>query len=250
MFFATVSTGFKSGGFTGTATTREKATTAFDPEEATNYEIGAKLDLFDRRVRLNASAFYLDYKNLQVTRFFQPATSNFGEFITENAANAEIKGFEAELTARPLEWFEFGGSYSYLDANYKDFFGTPDISGTGNFSGNRMRQAPKDTWSAYVQVSHELASGARLTANVNGRHQGKVFTNADNNPLDVIASYTLGDAWVSWTSSDRKWDIQAWVKNFTDEVWGTHVYTQRGNRIAFGTFGPPRQYGVTLTYNY
>ena len=250
MVYATISTGFKSGGFTGTATTAETATTAFDPEEATNYELGVKLDLFDRRLRLNSSAFYVDYKDLQVTRFFQPVGSGFGEFITENAANAEIKGIEVELTARPIEWLELGGSYSYLDANYKDFFGTPDISGTGNFSGNRMRQAPENVWSAYVQLSHELPSGDTLTANVSGRHQGKVFTNADNNPLDVIDSYTLGDAWVSWQSASRRWQLQAWVKNFTDKVWGTHVYTQRGSRIAFGTFGPPRQYGLTATFKY
>jgi len=250
MVFATVSTGFKSGGFTGSATTAPVATTAFDPETATNYEIGAKLDLFGRRLRLNTSAFYLDYSDLQVTRFFQPVGSPFGEFITENAANAEIKGFEVELTARPVEWLEFGGTYAYLDAKYKDFFGTPGISGSGDFSGNTMRQAPENVWSAYVQLTHELASGDLLTANVSGRHQSKVFTNADNNSLDVIESYTLGDAWVSWRSNDSQWELQAWVKNFTDEVWGTHVYTQRGNRIAFGTFGPPRQYGLTLTFEY
>ncbi len=250
MIYANVSTGFKSGGFTGTATTATRATTAFDPEEAINYEFGAKLDLFNRRLRLNTSAFYIDYSDLQVTRFFQPVGSFFGEFITENAGTAEIKGLEVELTAKPVEWLELGGSYSYLDAKYKSFFGTPDISGGGDFSGNRMRQAPENVWSAYVQLSHELPSGAMLTANVSGRHQGKVYTNADNNALDVIKSYTLGDAWVSWRSGDRKWEVQAWVKNFTDQVWGTHVYTQRGNRIAFGTFGPPRQYGLTLTFNY
>ncbi|WP_332812880.1 TonB-dependent receptor [Sphingomonas sp.] len=250
MLYATVSTGFKSGGFTGTATTAETATTAFDPEEATNYEVGAKLDLFDRRLRLNTSAFYLDYSDLQVTRFFQPVGSTFGEFITENAANAEIKGIEVEMTARPVEWLELGGTYSYLDAKYKDFFGTPDITGTGDFSGNRMRQAPTNVWSAYAQLSHELPSGDVLTANVSGRHQGKVYTNADNNPLDVVGSYTLGDAWMSWRTANGKWELQAWVKNFTDEAYGTHTYTQRGNRIAFGTFGPPRQYGLTVTFEY
>jgi len=250
MIYGNVSTGFKSGGFTGSATTASRATTAFDPETATNYELGAKLDLFNRRLRINTSAFFIDYSDLQVTRFFQPAGSFFGEFITENAGTAEIKGLEVELTARPLEWLEFGGSYSYLDAKYKTFFGTPDINGGGDFSGNRMRQAPENVWSAYVQLTHELPSGAKLTANVSGRHQSKVYTSADNNPLDVIKSYTLGDAWVSWRSSDSKWELQAWVKNFTDQVWGTHVYTQRGNRIAFGTFGPPRQYGLTLTFDY
>lgn len=250
MIYGSVSTGFKSGGFTGTATTAARATTSFDPEEATNYELGTKLDLFDRRLRLNTSAFYLDYKDLQVTRFFQPPTSGFGEFITENASNARVKGVELELTAKPLDYFEFGGSYTYLHARYKDFFGTPDISGTGDFSNNRMRQAPKNSWSAYVQLSHELPSGDLLTANLSGRHQGKVFTNADNNALDVIPSYTLADAWISWRNAGRKWEVQGWVKNIGDEAYRTHVYTQRGNRIAFGTFGAPRMYGLTLSYEY
>lgn len=250
MLYGSVSTGFKSGGFTGTATTATRATTAFDPEEATNYELGAKLDLFERRLRVNTSAFYLDYKDLQVTRFFQPPTSGFGEFITENAANARIKGIEMELTAQPLDFVEFGGSYTYLDAQYEDFFGTPDISGAGDFSGNRMRQAPKNSWSAYVQLTHEFASGSRLTANVSGRHQGKIFTNADNNALDVIPAYTLVDAWLAWRSPNRKWEIQGWAKNIGDEAYRTHVYTQRGNRIAFGTFGAPRNYGVTLSFEY
>ena len=250
MIFGAVSTGFKSGGFTGTATTAARATTSFDPEEATNYELGAKLDLFERRLRLNTSAFYLDYKDLQVTRFFQPPTWGFGEFFTVNASNAVIKGIEVELTAKPLEFLELGGSYTYLDAKYKDFFGTPDISGAGDFSNNRMRQAPENSWSAYAQLSHELASGDLLTANVSGRHQDIVFTNADNNPLDVIPGYTLIEAWISWRSPSRKWEVQGWMKNIGDTAYRTHVYTQRGNRIAFGTFGAPRSYGLTISYEY
>ena len=250
MVYGSVATGFKSGGFTGTATTAERATTAFEPEEATNYELGAKMDLLDRRLRLNTTAFYLDYKDLQVTRFFQPPTSGFGEFITENASDATIKGVEVELTAQPVDFLEFGGTYAYLDAKYKNFFGTPDISGSGDFSDNRLRQAPKHSWSAYVQVSQELASGSTITANLNARYQSDVFTNADNNPLDVLPSYTLADAWIAWQSADRVWEIQGWVKNFTDEAYRTHVYSQRGGRIAFGTFGSPRTYGVTLSYEY
>jgi iron complex outermembrane receptor protein len=44
--------------------------------------------------------------------------------------------------------------------------------------------------------------------------------------------------------------VQAWVKNFTDEVYRTHVFTQRGNRIGFGTYAPPRTYGLTLQFRY
>jgi iron complex outermembrane receptor protein len=250
MVYATISTGFKSGGFTGTATTAVGATTPFNPEKATNYEIGGKFDLFDRRVRLNIAGFYIDYSDLQVTRFFQPPTSGFGEFITENAADATIKGIEAELTVRPSDWLEVGGTYSYLDAKYDSFYGTPDISGTGDFSGNRMRQAPQHLASGYVELSQTTASGARITAHVSGRYQSKLYTNADNNPLDVIPGYFIGDAWLSWTAPDRRWDIQGWVKNFTDKAYRTHVFTQRGNRLAVATFGAPVTYGMTVSFTY
>ena len=251
LIYGTVATGFKSGGFTGAATTAAGATTPFMPEEATNYEIGMKGDFLDSRLRVNLSGFYVDYKDLQVTRFFQPPTSGAGEFITENAADAEIMGFEGEFTALLTDNIEVGGFYSYLDATFENFFGTPDISGSGDFTGNTLRQAPKHSGGGHVQYIHEFADGhGSLTANVNVKYQSVSFTNVDNNPLDVIPEHTVGDAWLAWNSDNDKWMVQAWVRNFTDEVYRTHVFTQRGNRIAFGTFAPPRTYGLTLQFSY
>ena len=99
LIFASVSTGFKSGGFTGSASTAARATTPFDSEEAINYEIGLKSQWWDNRLRLNVSAFYTDYDDLQVTRFYLPAGGTFGEFITENAATATIDGVAFEISA-------------------------------------------------------------------------------------------------------------------------------------------------------
>ncbi|MFT5472374.1 MAG: iron complex outermembrane receptor protein [Kiritimatiellia bacterium] len=251
MLYGAVSTGFKSGGFTGSATTAVGATTPFEPEEATNYEIGLKGDFLDRRLRVNLSAFYLDYKDLQVTRFFQPQGSIAGEFITENAANAEIQGFEAEFTALLTDNLEIGGYYSYLDATFAKFFGTPDISGGGDFSGNTLRQAPEHSVGGHIQYEIDLGGDrGRLAANVSGAYQSLAYTNVDNNSLDVIPGYSVGDARLSWNSADDQWMVQAWVKNFTDEVYRTHVFTQRGGRIGFGTFAPPRTYGLTVQFSY
>ena len=251
MLYGTVSTGFKSGGYTGSATTAAGATTPFEPEEATNYEVGLKGDFFDRHLRVNLSGFYVDYKDLQVTRFFQPPTSGAGEFITENAANAEILGLEAEFTALLTDNLEIGGFYSYLDATFEDFFGTPDISGGGDFSGNVLRQAPEHSAGGHIQYEFDLG-GERgyLVANANARYQSLSYTNVDNNPLDVIPEHTVADAWLAWHSNDDRWMVQAWVKNITDEVYRTHVFTQPGNRVAFGTFAPPRTYGLTLQFDY
>lgn len=250
MTYASVATGFKSGGFTGTASTALVASTPFEPEQATNYEIGAKTELFDRHVRLNVSAFYTDYKDLQVTRFFQPAGTTFGQFITENAGAAEIKGVELEATIRPTTAFEFGGTASMLDARYTEFTGTPSQVVTGDFTGNRLRQAPRFSSSAYASYTHDFADGAALGARVTYKYQSLSYYDADNNPITTIPAYELVDGSVTYTTADQRIDVSVWGKNLGDEEYRTHVFSQRDSRVAFALFGEPRTYGVTLSYNY
>jgi iron complex outermembrane receptor protein len=250
MLYGSVSTGFKSGGFTGSASTAVRASTPFEPERATAYEIGVKSMLFDNRVRLNVSAFKTDYKNLQVTRFFQPAGSGFGEFITENAGVADIKGLEIELTAMIIEGFEIGGSYAYLNAIYTKFAGTPNAGGTGNFSGKILRQAPENSFNFYGKYSYDLSNGSRVAAKISYRHQSISYYDPDNNDLATIPAYGILDARLSWTSEDDKWDVALWMKNMQNTEYRTHVFTQRGGRIAFALFGAPKTIGATVTFNF
>src|SRR3546814_11146952 len=70
--YASYARGFKSGGFNGQASAPDE-TVGFDPEIADNFEIGAKLDLFDRRLRLNVAAFYVKFNDLQIAGV-DPAT--------------------------------------------------------------------------------------------------------------------------------------------------------------------------------
>ncbi len=250
MLYGSVSTGFKSGGFTGSASTAARATTPFSPETATAYEIGLKSMWFENRLRLNISAFKTDYKDLQVTRFFQPQDSGFGEFITENAGEADIKGLEIEFTALITEGLEVGGTYAYLDAIYTNFTGTPSIGGTGDFSGKILRQAPKDSYSLYAKYTQELQSGGKISAKISYRHQSLSYYDPDNNDHATIPAYGILDARLAWTSEDEKWDIALWMKNMENTEYRTHVFTQRGGRIAFALFGAPKTAGATVTYNF
>lgn len=254
--FSNIATGFKSGGFSGSASTQAVATTPFEEEEATSYELGMKSRWLDDRVMLNVTGFFVDYEDLQVTRFFQPVGSAFGEFITENAGKAEISGVELEFAAVPTEHIEIGGNYAYLDATFKEFTGSPSIAASGavidpgTFDGNRLRIAPKNTASAYIKLSHNLGNGAALDGKFKIRYQDDMFFDPDNNPINVSPSHTILDAWAAYTTGDGKWEFKLWVKNITDKEYITHGFTQRGSRIAFGVFGEPRTYGGTVTYNF
>ena len=93
-FYASATRGFKSGGFNNAAVSA--ATAGFNPEKLWSYEAGTKTQFFDRRLRLNLTGFIYDYKDLQVRQFLGP-----GNAVISNAASARVKGFEAELLAKP-----------------------------------------------------------------------------------------------------------------------------------------------------
>lgn len=256
LLYASVSTGFKSGGFTGSASTIERATTPFDSEKATSFEMGLKSQWWDNRLRLNVSAFYTDYEDLQVTRFYLPAGGTFGEFITENAATATIDGLEVEFMVLPTERLEIGGSFAYLSTQFDDF--NPDTAnddGAGNpvipdYSGNKLRQAPRKTSSLYGKYTWAMGDMGTIAAKLNYRFQDESFYDPDNNDLTTIPRYRIWDARLAWTSSEDHWEIAAWAKNLTDEEYRTHIFSQRGGEIAFAPFGAPSTFGVSLTYTY
>jgi len=280
LLYASISTGFKSGGFIGSPSTARFAAEPFDEETATNYEVGLKSYWFERQLQLNVTAFFTDYDDLQVTRFYAPSASatTIGEFITENAASAEIKGIEIEFVALPFEGVEIGGNFAYLDAEFTDFQtdnpnqgtaldGTGPCgpsqtnlgvdSGTGktqclpDFSGNQLRQAPKYTASLYAKYTHQFGDNAgRISGKLNYRYQDHSFYDPDNNDIAVIPQYRIWDARLAWTSADERLEIAGWVKNINEEQYRTHIFSITNSSAAFALFAPPRTYGLTATYQF
>ena len=272
MLFAALATGFKSGGFTGSPSAASRAGVSFEPEEAINFEVGAKAYLLDQRVRLNASLFTTDYDDLQVTFFTVPlgSAAAFGEFFTENASSAKINGFEVELLALPTDQFEIGGSVAFLDTEYEDFLTQTVVDGsrcTGsnavledpnditqgcrlNFSGNKLRQAPELTVNLFARYAWELGSGATVAAKVDYRYQDESFYDPDNNAITLIPDYSLVDARLAYTSASGAYELALWGKNIGDEEYVMHIFSQRGGSISFANYGAPRQVGFTFTYNY
>ena len=151
--------GFKSGGFTGRIVVPEDIG-PYNPEHLDTFEIGAKTDLLDRHLRLNLSAFYNLYKNMQVVQNLTfPNGANSAAI--RNAGRAKTKGFELEATALPFEGLTLSGSLAYLDAYYTKY-DTQQLDASGNlvpvsFAGNRLMNAPK--WNATAGFSWKLPVG-------------------------------------------------------------------------------------------
>ena len=120
MAYASWTRGFRSGGFNGRGNT-PFSIGPFDKETADNYEIGVKADLWQNRLRMNASAFLMDYDDLQRATI-RPAPGGAGqETVTDNVGSARNRGVELELMALITDALSVNLTVGYLDADNRDW---------------------------------------------------------------------------------------------------------------------------------
>ncbi len=127
LLYASVSTGFRSGGFNSGQNTAALQPT-FDPEKVTAFEVGSKNRFADNTVQLNVAAFYNKYTNLQEQRQVPVGTTTLS--IIENSGKARAYGAELEALWQPVKALTIGTSLSYLNAKYTKYDQVPLGFGT------------------------------------------------------------------------------------------------------------------------
>ncbi len=244
MLFGTIATGYKSGGFAGSQGVAAAATAPVAQEGVTNYELGFKSDLSDGRVRLNATAFFMDYKDLQIVRFGPVPGSTFGSFLTTNIGSADIKGLEMELDWAVTDQFTLSGSYAYLDTEAKQLI----INGT-DFSGLTLRQAPKNSYNIVADYDMPLSgNNGDMNFNLQLSHTDDAHNDFATATQTLSEAKTLLDGRISWTTASGKYNLALWGKNLTNKDYVAHSYFIGPGSI--GVWGAPRTYGVTATANF
>jgi iron complex outermembrane receptor protein len=272
LYYLTYSEGFKSGGFNDLSVVNPP----FNPEFIDSIELGAKTEWQDGRLRANASAFYYDYTDLQVSVF--ASTGNITTTFTTNAAEATVKGIELDLVAKPTESIDIAASVALLDATY-DRFVTPYGSCTAanvsldarcagrvglprliDAAGNKLNNAPEFKGSLSVTYSIGLSSGGELSLQGAAHHQGRVYFLPANTTVMSQASYTLVDARIGYESESGHLAVGAFVKNLTDEEYFHNIvqFTSTsdarkdvfaiGNALGYPAAG--RQWGLEVTYRF
>lgn len=233
--FASRTEGFTAGGFNTETNNIDSIELGFDPETITAYELGVKSRWSDGRFVANATLFRQDYEDKQ-EGFLLPGSF----FSIFNASEATMEGLELEFSWLMNEALSVRGSYSYLDATYDEFI----IPGGADFSGNRLQQAPKSSYSVALDYVRDIGNGT-LSGGLSYTSQGDYFTGASNIPQFLIDSYDLVNARLGWAWDDGRWAVHAWGKNLGDEDF----VRIRGTSGAIAEYyGPPRTYGINVTY--
>ncbi|MEQ8176988.1 MAG: TonB-dependent receptor [Amphiplicatus sp.] len=245
MAYATVSRGFKSGGFDGRGTS-DFGFQPFEPEFVWSYEGGLKTSWFDGALIANAAYFYNDYTDLQVTSFGADPVSGVFVSLFTNAAAARIHGAELELFAKPTERLSITGTVGWLDAQYKEF---DILVGTvvTDVSDRAMVNAPRWNASLGATYEHPLSNGMTAVAHVDGAYRGERATEITASPELTQESHGLLNAFVALKAADERWEIRGGVKNATNEairVQGFNLSEFPGVQLGF--YAAPRTWDARM----
>ena len=237
MLYLSFAQGFKSGAFVSSVNDPQAAAVPLEPELADSWELGLKSEFFDNRLRVNASVFTMEYKDLQVFRLV-------GSLLVGANAKATSEGVELDITGLLTENWTLSANYAYLDATYDTY-----EDGAVDFSGNTLPRAPEDSFFAQSSYRTPLPNGSEIDWIVSYAYSGAFYFDPNNSQASKEGSYGVIDASATWTSPQGQWSVTAWGKNLDDEEYRVHSIT---SNIA-GTvdlWGPPRTYGGTVKYSF
>ena len=121
LFYASIATGTKPGGFNGTVAI-EAGLPTFEEEDVVSLELGSKNTLADGQMNLNLALFYSDIEGYQLTQNARAGANTTS--ATVNAGDAEIFGVELEIQARPeaVDGLGIVFNYAYTDAEFSEGF--------------------------------------------------------------------------------------------------------------------------------
>ena len=233
--YVSYSTGFKSGGWTTRATTPILTAPTFNPEKAKAYEIGLKGQFLDRKLQANLAAYQTDYSDLQVTVYSGISP------VTVNAAQARIKGVEAEFIIVPVEPLNVGLTIGYTSAKYtrKD---------AGTLLGNKLPFTPEFSASLNADYTVGLASGASILLHGDYAYKSSIARDGENTPELVTPATNQISGLISYRSPSNNWHADVGGTNLTDDRFIVSGQNQSGIGYIGGTYNRPREWYVRVGF--
>jgi outer membrane receptor protein involved in Fe transport len=256
--YGSIARGYKAGGLNpGNSNTPE-----FAPESVDAFEIGAKNDLFNRKVQANLAAFYYNYEDLQLGQRVA------GTAITSNG-DARVWGLEGEFLFIPVPRLQLNANVSYLNTRIGDFT-TVDAANPAqvdprtqtpvttpqvpvNLKGNELPYAPDFKLNVGAQYTMALGtSGWSATVRGDYVYQGNYFAREFNTPNDRIDGWSIGNAYLRFANASGSLGFEFFVKNIGDSdaitssiIEDAQVGSYRNVRVL-----EPRTYGVSTRLSF
>ncbi len=254
--YARVARGFRAPTIQGRDVAFFGSPTTATSETVQSYEAGVKTELFDNRMRLNATAFYYDANDLQFS-----AIGGLGNFNQLVNADGEAWGFEADMEWLVSENFLLTGGVSYNDTEITEpglavapcgggCTVTDSLDGLGNalITGNPFPQAPKWTWNVTARLSKPVGgNGDEIYLFTDWAGQGRTNLFLYESAEFYTNGNVEGGARLGYLTHQGKLDLAIFARNILDaeNVKGAIDF----NNLT-GFVNEPRVWGVSATLNF
>ena len=257
--YAKYASGYRAGG----ASSRSLNYRSFGPEEVKSYEVGSKLELFNRAVRFNTALYMMDRTNSQVDfNFFipQPNGTVRNTLETVNAeGTTKIKGIEADLTVQPFEGFSSTLSYAYTDVDMPQARNTVQEQLNASLNPNNTTPIYQDVFVVYTPT-HALSGSidyqtfvgnsdtiAKFHIDANYASSAYAFDNENvKSEASVIVNgrVTLEGIKIA----NQPLSIAVWSRNLLNSSFIFRRSNANGTVLGdYANFNEPRTFGLEIT---
>lgn len=220
----------------------------FGSDKTINYEVGLKGSFLDRMLSIDVAAFYVDWRDVQITVSYPSGGVAYN--VTGNAGRAVSKGFEWTIGLTPVPGLNFTALGAYTDARL-----TRDAPGIGGFDGDRLPYVPK--LNTTFSGTYEFSLGETTTASI-GASWNRVSGQYSSYTLTPEISHLPfpGYSTLAGQIGIRSGPVglQIYGKNLTNEAGITYYYA--GQSALGGTIPAqtglirPREIGLRITGNF
>ncbi|KJK08257.1 MULTISPECIES: TonB-dependent siderophore receptor [unclassified Pseudomonas] len=199
-----------------------------EPEETTNYEVGAKWDLLDSRLAVTAALFRLERTNMKTADPANPANLVL-------SAEQRTDGFEATVSGQLTDKWQVYGGFAFLDAEI-----TKSNSRTNGVANEGQTPTLTPRTSANLWLVRSLTETWRVGMGAN--YVDERYTSLDN--VVVMPSYTTVDAALLY--NQPKWDMALRLRNVFDRDY----YASAHGSVDLITPGAPRTLELSTNYRF
>lgn len=250
--YAKAVSGYRSGGTSTLSYQESLFQEGADEETILSYEVGMKGDFWDRRLRVNAAVFHMEYEDYQGSIQTGPQPSQRDNL---NIGDNTIIGAELDLTALLSQSFSFNLAVGYLDTEMGEDFTDPGTGAPPTQLIDELPYAPELSYSATLDYHRQLTNGMSLDWHVNYSYQDESESGVVIGTSQLNDDYGLWDASISLSEipvGGGMLKVSVWGQNLTDEEYAV---SNIGPFEPLGAgeispFGDPRSYGITLFYEY
>ncbi len=209
----------------------------YKPEKSWNFEVGTHMRFLDGRLRTEATFFYIDCTDQQLTMF--PDGTTTGRIMT-NAGHTRSYGVELSAEASPWRTLYLRAAYGYTDARFIKF-----NNGINNFAHKHIPYAPSNT--LFVQTEYTIHTPFKAILDIvieaHATAAGKIYWNEQN----TLAQPFYAQLGASLTLKfPQELTLTLRADNITDTQYNTFYFVSMSNE--FLQRGRPRQLSATLTW--